>query len=32
MGEIAIALLPKDAVNDINSIIERIADKFRIVL
>jgi len=31
-NEIAIALLPKDAVNDINSIIERIADKFKIVL
>ena len=31
-NEIAIALLPKDAVNDINSIIERIADKFRIDL
>ena len=31
-NEIAIALLPKDAVNDINSIIERIADKFRIEL
>ena len=31
-NEVAIALLPKDAVNDINSIIERIADKFRIVL
>jgi protein subunit release factor A len=31
-NEIAIALLPKDAVNDINSIIERIADKFKIEL
>ena len=31
-NDIAIALLPKDAVNDINSIIERIADKFRIEL
>jgi len=31
-NDIAIALLPKDAVNDINSIIERIADKFRIDL
>ena len=31
-NEIAIALLPKDAVNDINSIIERIADKFRVEL
>jgi len=31
-NEIAIALLPKDAVNDINSIIERIANKFRIDL
>ena len=31
-NEIAIALLPKDAVNNINSIIERIADKFKIEL
>ena len=31
-NDIAIALLPKDAVNDINSIIERIADKFKIEL
>ena len=31
-NEIAIALLPRDAVNDINSIIERIANKFRIDL
>jgi protein subunit release factor A len=31
-NEIAIALLPKDAVNNINSIIERIADKFKIKL
>lgn len=31
-NDIAIALLPKDAVNDINSIIERISDKFRINL
>ena len=31
-NDIAIALLPKDAVNNINSIIERIADKFRIEL
>ena len=28
-NEIAIALLPKDAVNDIESIIERIADNLR---
>ena len=31
-NDIAIALLPKDAVNNINSIIERIADKFKIEL
>jgi len=31
-NEIAIALLPKDAVNNINSIIERIANKFKIDL
>jgi len=31
-NDIAIALLPKDAVNDINNIIERIADKFKIEL
>ena len=31
-NEVAIALLPKDAVNDINSIIESIADKFKIGL
>ena len=31
-NDIAIALLPKDAVNDINSIIERISNKFRINL
>jgi|TARA_B100001146_G_scaffold223294_1_gene237616 protein subunit release factor A len=31
-NEVAIALLPKDAVNDINSIIESIASKFRVVI